>query len=694
MPLSTDNISRRHFLKSSAQASISTALVWPRFTPDINRILSLAGNAEDESVRYRHLQSLQNHPEAGKALLDNIEKILPVAARWAEGRRQAAQENKDEKDYLSDFFNRPIRKGMFPKEISKDAPLYPLWCLYRGRLLVWITVQHGSLLHVEERREANYSEARRLLKVAQESFPENRIIAMYLGTPLPWKVSYPTDTRAPEWAGLQRECLEKLNDIVSWWINNRQLPDGQYGGGWGDDVEMWRWWTPLLVGFEDPQITEAQQRLSDGLFQLDRMQHGYTSRISDVEHTAEDSGDTITAMMHINPEDSVWKQRALRLAELMREQWSGINERGQLQFKSTYFSATEVDTSAKRACDTVYHPRAVQPALLYWQRSTDPALTELFTSWMDTWVDVSMRAERGKPAGIIPSAIHWPEGRAGGIGENWWKPENYTDNPLYVWPSSMSMMCNTMLLSYYMTGDDKYMAPIRAMAAMYRKRKDQLPENPPAGSEDWCVAQMDRFLPEVMAKYTQLENDRTVYPLLMEQGNGYVKYRLTGSASPLIRELKKNASAFQWNWPAFTSEVRWTDRILNFSNNYLKYTSAQPIPRFDADELYSMVTGDMGGALYFPMNVVRWLTTPRAIAALVDDWNEQSLRARLYHFGKKERNMGVRIYLIQPGKYLFRIRDSGATLIERTIIRKTTVTDIDFQLPARTECQLSLERVS
>ena len=693
MPLSADNISRRHFLKSSAQASISAVLAWPRFTPDINRILLLAGNAEDESVRYRHLQSLQNHPEAGRSLLDDLEKILPIAARWAEGRRQAAQENKDEKDYLSDFFNRPIRKGMYPEEINPEAPLYPLWCLYRGRLLVWITVQHGSLLHVKARREANYSEARRLLKVAQESFPENRIIAMYLGTPLPWKVSYPTDRQAPEWAGLQRECLEKLNDIVSWWINHRQLPDGQYGGGWGDDVEMWRWWTPLLVGFEDSQITEAQQRLSNGLFQLDRMQHGYTSRISDVEHTAEDSGDTITAMMHINPEDTVWKQRALRLAELMREQWSGINERGQLQFKSTYFSATEVDTSAKRACDTVYHPRAVQPALLYWQRSAHPELTRLFASWMDTWVDASMRTERGKPAGIVPSAIHWPDGRVGGIGKNWWKPENYTDNPLYVWPSSMSMMCNTMLLSYYMTGNDKYMAPIRAMAAMYRKRKDQLPENPPAGSEDWCVAQMDRFLPEVMAKYTQLENDRTVYPLLMEQGNGYVKYRLTGSTSPLIRELKKNASAFRWNWPAFTSEVRWTDRILNFSNNYLKYTSAQPIPRFDADELYSMVTGDMGGALYFPMNVVRWLTTPRAIAVLVDDWDEQSLRARLYHFGEEVRNMGVRVYLIQPGKYLFRVRAGGETLIEKTVIRKTTATDIDFQLPARTECQLSLERV-
>jgi hypothetical protein len=204
---------------------------------------------------------------------------------------------------------------------------------------------------------------------------------------------------------------------------------------------------------------------------------------------------------------------------------------------------------------------------------------------------------------------------------------------------------------------------------------------------------MERFLPEVMAKYTQLENDRQFNPLLMEQGNGYVKYRLTSKRAPLIRELKKNAGAFRWNWPAFTSEVRWTDRVLNFSSNYLKYIPAQHIPRFDADELYSMLTGDMGGALYFPMNVVRWLTTAREIAAVVDDWNTTSVRASLYHFGKEARDMGVRVYLLKPGEYRFQLAAAGKTLAAQTIRRDTAATDITFQLPARTECRLMLEKV-
>ena len=100
--------------------------------------------------------------------------------------------------------------------------------------------------------------------------------------------------------------------------------------------------------------------------------------------------------------------------------WTARNERGQLQFKSTYFSVDRVDAGAQRACDTVYHPRAVQPALLYWQRTGDERLGKLFAAWMDTWVDAAARAERGKPAGILPSAA--ASERTGGTRETTARP--------------------------------------------------------------------------------------------------------------------------------------------------------------------------------------------------------------------------------------------------------------------------------
>ena len=44
----------------------------------------------------------------------------------------------------------------------------------------------------------------------------------------------------------------------------------------------------------------------------------------------------------LEPEEPKWTEGARKLARLMRDVWTAKNERGQLQFKSFYFSASEV----------------------------------------------------------------------------------------------------------------------------------------------------------------------------------------------------------------------------------------------------------------------------------------------------------------------------------------------------------------
>ena len=182
-----------------------------------------------------------------------------------------------------------------------------------------MTPQATPLRVVEESRVAYYGEAVRLLEICRAAYPENRVVRMYLGEPISWPVAFAVDPNAPPWANLQREALEKLREIIHWWIDERQLEDGQFGGGWGDDVEMWRWWVPVMVPFDDPKIRDAQERISRGMFRQPHMAAGFTSRLTDVEHATEDSADTILPMMHLDPDDPVWRERALRLVELMRD---------------------------------------------------------------------------------------------------------------------------------------------------------------------------------------------------------------------------------------------------------------------------------------------------------------------------------------------------------------------------------------
>jgi len=97
--------------------------------------------------------------------------------------------------------------------------------------------------------------------------------------------------------------LEKLTYLINWWIDNRQIADGQFGGGWGDDVEMWRSWVPVLFAFDDEKAKKSQEKLFEGLYGLSRMQKGYTTIMNDVEHTSEEYSDPLYCMLNMQPEN-------------------------------------------------------------------------------------------------------------------------------------------------------------------------------------------------------------------------------------------------------------------------------------------------------------------------------------------------------------------------------------------------------
>jgi len=654
----------------------------------ISALIQQAGNANSDEVRLEYLKELRQKNGLDDSLKGNLDKLITQIERWLNEKRL-------------DYFGREVRRNKdFDFKIAESSPLYPLTWLYRGRMVIWYAMESGSVWSIPERRREFFDIALGFFEKYAGTFPENKIARMYLGQPTEPYKQYETVPGAPDWAVYQREGLERTADIIEWWIDNRTQQDGQYGGGWGDDCEMWRWWVPVLIGFDSPKITAAQARFSAALMNQPHMEQGYTTRMSDVEHTAEDSADAITPMMHIDPENDIWRRYALGLADFMEKLWSGRNDHGFLQFKSTYFTADKVDTSPQRTCDTVYHPRAVQPALLYWQRTGDERLTKLFSAWMDTWVDAAARSERGKPAGIIPTAIHWPDGGIGGVGPNWWDPRNHGEYTLYLYPSAMSLMTHTLLLTHHMTGQEKYLEPIRSMAKIRLKYLNEPPQNEPAaGTEAWCAARLGS-LSSVITKYRFFTGNTEFDELLAREMSPYMRFRLHGDFGPLLSALKENAEALRINFEGYTSEVRYTDRVLRFpslfTGNGILGKPVAKIHRPDPSLLYSMVTGDPGNALYFPLNAVRWLTPPRDTAVLVTKSTADEFSAELFSFGKEKRSMSAEFYLLEPSRYKLTVTSNDSTKQEPVESYEFSVegrrTRVDFKLPPRKICSLHIRR--
>lgn len=650
-------------------------------------IITEAGNADSEKERYRLLSELRKRDDLSPDLQQELDVLLPVIDWWANGREKddpnpvGAAEN----GYLCGFFNRAVRyKPDWPGSVREESPLYPLRALYRARMLVWVPIQDGGIYRDPERREKYTSEARTLLAVAGKAYPDNSVIAMYNGKAIPWDTPFRPDPKAPAWANYQREGLEKLTELIHWWIDERQKPNGEYGGGWGDDVEMWRWWAPVLMGFDDPKVISAQAKLSRGIFEQPHMTKGYTSYLGDPEHTGEDTADTIIPMLSLDPDNPEWPARAKRIADLASAQWMGENERGFLQFKGTWFSVNEIDPDPKRACDSVYHPRVLLPALLLWQRTGDEKIGKLITRWMDTWIDATRRDENGKPAGVMPSVIHWPDGQVGGGVEPWWQPQNYSPGP-YTWPSAINMMLESMLLSHHMTGDRKYLEPISSMAEIWRRHiADSATEKPKPGSEAWCAKTISGFLPGILYKYRFLTGDKQFDDLLKTSSDGYMQMRDGRGRESLTSQLERNARAFRINKAGFTDEVRWTDRVIYFNERWGNLCNDWDCELPRPSVLYSCVTGDVGGPLLFPLSAVRWLTLPREIAALVTDSGTNRFSAELYHFGNKPRKMAAELYLLKPGAYQIALLAEGKPLkpAEKVTVNGAR-TRVSLELPPR-----------
>ena len=653
---------------------------------ELTKRIILIGNEESDSIQLKMIRELINEGELSLSHKKDAEILSKEIENWINNPR-------------IDYFDRSVRKlNYYPFDIETDSPFYPLVLYYQTRMLIWVAFEYSDIWSIPAKREEVLREVKTNFENLHEIFSENRIIHMYLGEVFPTERPIAFDAKAPAWANDQREALERLTEIIHWWIDNRQLEKGDYGGGWGDDCEMWRFWQPILIGFHDLKIEKAQEKFSRALMSQPHMSKGYTNRMSDVEHTAEDGADAITPMMLLQPENLEWTNKALKLYSMMDTLWTGTNNRGQLQFKSTYFTSDSVDITDRKACGTVYHPRAIQPLLLYWQRTEDEEVGKLLLRWLSTWVDATAREERGKPAGVIPSAIHWPDGNVGGASPNWWEPNNYVDNTLYSWPSAMTMMTQTILLAYHMSQDSIFLEPIRSMANTRQYFLDQKISSPTVpGSKLWCGQQLGS-LSGVLAKYQVLTNNNEFDSLIRHSVSPYIHFRLYQNETTLFENFKQTAKALRDNFPGYTQEVRFTDRVLRFPHLFstpnLFPDLVEPILIPDTKTLLSSVTGEPGDGLYFPMHAVKWLTKPEKIAALVHQSSPNNFKAELYHFGEKERSFNAELYLLNYGEYEGKLIDvvSGIVLMKTKFQVTESATQINIKLPPRQLCEYRVER--
>lgn len=611
--------------------------------PDVLGLIAAAGNTSDEAERWQILLQLDGAVTSEDPLRADLDLLLDTANHWANAPdfwEPGDQGMAGEDGYLAGWFNlRVWPDGVgdtFPTPVSVDSPLEPLWCLYRGRLLVWATLQNGLLA------DEAYEDARGCFQVTLDAHPDNALAGMYLDVPMAWDPVEGGDAQAPQWAQDQRQILHKLTDILDFWRSERQMSDGQFGGGWGDDVEIWRRFPALTVGFDVPEHTEAFTRLAEGLWALPRMEGGYTNIATDVEHSAEDSGDTLTSMLLMS-EDPVWGERAAGLSDLAQERWTGVNDLGQRQFVSTQITSDGASDDPALACDTATHTRVLGPALVHWQQTGDAALSGVLTEWMHAWVTAAEREDQTKPLGVLPNALAWPTGSPGGTSGDWLDPGCHLNAEAYEWPRFLSPLMRALVLGAHAAADPTLLEPVRSMAD---HRRTSLAEGVGAtGTATWAASETAGDLADALSKHRSLTGSTEFDDLLLVDGSAVTRARLTGDWSAVNASLATTVQALSQDRAAFTTEVRFTDRIVKFHSGYASRTAETH--SLDLKTLYALVTGDDVDPLYVPLPAVRWHTHPTDIAVRVLQAEPQALEAELWLFDGTERTLDVSVLRMQ-----------------------------------------------
>ena len=110
--------------------------------------------------------------------------------------------------------------------------------------------------------------------------------------------------------------------------------------------------------YSDIITEECWVRVAAGSLARASLSGGYTDRLTDVEHSAEETGDTLTSILLLQPDNTTYRDWAANtIPHLALRLWTGVNEKGGLQFRSTYFTSEKVSGNMLLACDTAYHTR-------------------------------------------------------------------------------------------------------------------------------------------------------------------------------------------------------------------------------------------------------------------------------------------------------------------------------------------------
>jgi hypothetical protein len=458
--------------------------------------------------------------------------------------------------------------------------------------------------HTGSKREALY---RRLVADATDLFrvdPTNRTAREYWADimynsqgPLPFTQPTPP-AGVPLWAFRQLEDLKLVKKFVDWWIDERQVPYGDFGGGISDDTDLVEQWPGLaLMGVEPDRLRASHTALADAAYKNGMFTNGLSTIMADELHSYEEGINSNSEAMYIGWGDPKVVERLMTTVAALPRIITP-NAAGHLHFRTNWFSGTKLFSEGPWEWQRDQSVLVMHPALLMGDFNADATAKKYVLGVADGLV------AHAKPDGSLPDEINWRTDEVKGV--------------LPVNTPAMQLLYGAFRLS---GGDTRYLAPILAAEAKGGTRAlsefnenlfgeidrlggwkaDAIRRGSAAGAggfDRYLAWQADgdkRHLEDLYGEEIRAANQRMY---MMTEGHWWSDR--VEIPSELLQRSRLGGVALKrnWIWPGAT--VSW---------------------RFDRPEAAEQVAILVPGATPGHFKVIAYNTTDRPVSAAMTGWN-------------------------------------------------------------------------
>jgi hypothetical protein len=244
----------------------------------------------------------------------------------------------------------------------------------------------------------------------------------------------------PLWAFRQLEDLQRVRQFVTWWIDERQVPDGDFGGGLSDDTDLTQQWPGLaLMGVEPDKINASLRALSDAVYKNGMIVNGLGYITADELHAYEEGLNSNAERLYLN-----WGEpKAVeRLMDNTRALQTVIlkNPAGHMHFASNWYGGRKMYREGAWEWQKPYAFTVMHGPMLVGLYNANPLARGLVTGVIDGWMAHGKQATDGSSS--YPNEINWRTdaervGDGGGITTSLqatWAAWRYTGDAKYLRP--------------------------------------------------------------------------------------------------------------------------------------------------------------------------------------------------------------------------------------------------------------------